>query len=110
MNAKLIELAERRVTLVARAATQRTELAQALSPWRGPLAIVDQGMLAARYLGRHPGLLVGAVAFVAVLSPKRVLGWLRRGWVVWRLTLTVKHGLLGDASLARRSSHVNRSL
>ena len=34
MNAKLIELAERRETLVARAATQRAELSQALAPWR----------------------------------------------------------------------------
>jgi hypothetical protein len=31
MNAKLIELVERRTTLVARAATQRAELSQALA-------------------------------------------------------------------------------
>ena len=95
MNAKLIELAERRATLVDRCATQRTELAQALSPWRASLAVVDQGMLAARYLGRHPGLVVGAVAFAAVLRPKRILGWLRRGWVVWRMALAVKRKLSG---------------
>ena len=44
MNAKLIELAERRTTLVARAATQRVELSQTLAPWRGSLAMVDRGL------------------------------------------------------------------
>ena len=44
MNAKLIELAERRTTLVARAATQRAELSQALAPWREALAVVDRGL------------------------------------------------------------------
>ena len=95
MNTKLIELAERRATLVAKAATQRTELAQALAPWRRPLAVVDQGMLAARYLGRHPELLVGVAVFAAVLRPKRAFGWLRRGWVVWRMALAVKRRLSG---------------
>lgn len=95
MNAKLIELAERRATLVARAATQRTELAQALSPWRKPLAAIDQGVLMARYLARHPVLLAGAVAFAALIRPRRVFGWLRRGWVVWRMALAVKRRLTG---------------
>ncbi|MDD5180203.1 MAG: YqjK-like family protein [Gallionellaceae bacterium] len=95
MNAKLIELAERRATLVARAATQRTELAQALAPWRKPLAAADQGMLIARYLANHPALLAGAVAFTALIRPRRVFGWLRRGWVMWRVVLAVKRRLTG---------------
>ena len=95
MNAKLDELVQRRATLVAKAAMQRTELGRVLTPWRAPLAAVDQGVLAARYLGRHPGLLVGMVAFVAVLRPRRILGWLRRGWVVWRMALAAKSMLSG---------------
>src|SRR5512143_2918708 len=43
MNAKLIELAERRTILVARAATQRAELSQALAPWREALAVAHRG-------------------------------------------------------------------
>ena len=93
MNMKLIELAERRAMLVARAAIQRSELAQALAPWRRPLAVVDQGVLAVRYLSRHPGLLLGVAGFAAVLRPKRVFGWLRRGWMVWRTVLAVKRRL-----------------
>lgn len=93
MNAKLLELAERRAMLVSRAAAQRRELAQALVPWRGPLAVVDQGVSALRYLGRHPVLLAGMVACAAVLRPRRVFGWLRGSWVVWRTVVAVKRRL-----------------
>ena len=90
MNAKLIELVERRTTLVARAATQRAELSQALAPWRRPLAVVDQGWVAVRYIRNHAALLAGVAAFVVPLRPLRVARWLRRGWLVWRMALVVK--------------------
>lgn len=95
MNARLTELAERRATLVARAATQRAELSQAAAPWRGPLAVADQGLAAVRYLGSHPALLAGVVALVAALRPMRAAKWLRRGWLVWRMALAVKRRLSG---------------
>jgi hypothetical protein len=95
MNAKLLELAERRTTLVARAATQRTELSQALAPWRGPLAVVDEGCVALRYIRNHAALLVGVVAFVAPLRPLRLAKWLQRGWLVWRMAVAVKRILPG---------------
>jgi hypothetical protein len=90
MNAMLIELAERRTTLVARAATQRAELSQALAPWHGPLAVVDEGLVAVRYIRNHAALLVGIVAFVAPLRPLRMRKWVRRGWLVWRLAVVVR--------------------
>ena len=95
MNAKLIELAKRRTTLVARAATQRAELSQTLAPWRGPLAVVDDGLVAVRYIRNHAALLVVIVAFVAPLRPLRVAKWLRRGWLVWRMAVAVKRILPG---------------
>jgi len=95
MNAKLIELADRRTTLVARAATQRVELSQILAPCRGPLAVVDEGLVAVRYIRNHAALLVGAAAFVAPLRPLRVARWLRRGWVMWRMAVAVKRFLPG---------------
>jgi hypothetical protein len=95
MNAKLIGLAERRTTLVARAATQRAELSQALAPWRGPLAVVDEGCVALRYIRNHAALLVGVVAFVAPLRPLRLAKWLQRGWLVWRMAVAVKRILPG---------------
>ena len=95
MNAKLTELVERQTTLVARAATQRAELSEALEPWRRPLAVVDQGWVAVRYLRNHVALLVGIAAFVMPLRPLRVARWLRRGWLMWRMALLVKRILPG---------------
>jgi len=95
MNAKLIELAERRTTLVARAATQRVELSQTLAPWRGLLAVAGEGLVAVRYIRNHAALLVGIVAFVTPLRPLRLARWLRRGWLVWRMAVAVKRILPG---------------
>ena len=95
MNARLLELAERRATLAARAAAQRTALSRQLEPWQVPLAVVDQGVVAVRYFKRHPELLAGIVAFVAVIRPRRVVGWLRSGWMVWRIARVVKQRLPG---------------
>ena len=95
MNAKLIQLAERRTTLVARVATQRVELSQTLARWRGSLAMVDGGFVAMRYIRNHAPLLVGVAAFVVPLRPLRVARWLRRGWVVWRMAVAVKRIVRG---------------
>ena len=90
MNAKLIEMAERRKTLVARVATQRAKLSQALAPWREALAVADRGCVAVRYIRSHAPLLVGAAAFVVPFGPWRAARWLRRGWLLWRTALAVK--------------------
>jgi len=95
MNAKLIQLAERRTTLVARVAAQRVELSQTLAPWRGSLAMLDGGFVAMRYIRNHAALLVGVAAFVVPLRPLRVARWLRRGWVVWRMAVAVKRIVRG---------------
>lgn len=80
MNEKLQHLAERRQQLVAQAAVQRAALAQHVEPWRTPLALVDHGLAAARYVKRHPGLMIGAVALLAVLRPTRAGQWLQSSW------------------------------
>lgn len=85
MNAKLVKLAERRATLVARAAVQRAELTQRLETWRGPLAVVDQGVAAIRYIKSHPEIVAAMVMFAVVIRPRRISSWLRRGWVLWRM-------------------------
>jgi hypothetical protein len=85
MNPKLIELAEQRAGLVAKAANQRAELAQALASWRGPLHVMDQGWAVARYLGSNPMLLGGLAAFLIAMRPWRWVKWLPPGWLTWRL-------------------------
>ncbi len=94
MNEKLIELAERRTTLAARAATQRAELSQALAPWRGTLGVVDQGLVALRFIRSHVGLLTGVAALVP-LGRWRTTKWVRRGLMVWGIVRVVKRILRG---------------
>ena len=90
MNEKLARLAERRERLIAQAAAQRMALAQNIEPWRKPLARVDQGLAALRYIKRHPAWIVGAAALLAALRPGRVGKWLQLGWVTWQM----RHRLL----------------
>jgi len=85
MNEKLIRLAERRERLVAQAAAQRMALAQNIEPWRTPLARVDQGLAALRYIKSHPAWIIGGGVLLAVLRPGRAGKWLGRGWVTWQM-------------------------
>lgn len=85
MNEKLTRLAERRERLVAQAATQRMALAQDIEPWRIPLARVDQGLAALRYIKSHPVWIVGGAALLAALQPRRVGKWLQLGWVTQQM-------------------------
>ena len=93
MNKKLIKLAERKAALVLKVERQRTELAQNFAPWHGPLAVVDKGLLVVSYLRHHPALLAAGFAFAASVRPGGVLGWLRRGWLLWQTAVEVKRSL-----------------
>ena len=95
MNEKLIEMAERRKTLVTRAATQRAELSQAFAPWRGAWAVADRCWVSVRYIRNHAALMAGVAAFVVPLRPLRGARWLRRGWLVWGMARVVKRILPG---------------
>lgn len=95
MNARLIELAERRATLIARAATQRNDLAWATSPLRTISSAIDQGIAIAGYLKQRPLLLAGGIAAVVLLRPRFFLKWLKRGWLAWRFSLAIKRTLSG---------------
>lgn len=90
MNEKLTRLAERRERLITQAAAQRMALAQNIEPWRIPLARVDRGLAALRYIKSHPVWIVGGAALLAALRPRRVGKWLQLGWVTWQM----RHKLL----------------
>lgn len=79
------QLTERRERLIAEAAAQRATLARCIEPWRAPLAVADKGVSALHFLKQHPALLAGGGILLAALRPVRVVRWLRRGWVAWRV-------------------------
>ena len=98
MNPKLIELAERRATLVTLAAVQREKISQLLAFWPRPFRVVGRGWETIRTLARHPAALAWAAAFLVEIGPWRTLKWLQRGWLVLRIArmaLFAKRSLLG---------------
>lgn len=101
MHNHRIRLAERRAALVAQAARQRAELAEAFEPLRVPLTYADKGLHVLRYATQHYMLLAGAVALAAVVRKKRWLFVLENGWLVWRLALATKRKLQDRAVLQK---------
>jgi hypothetical protein len=93
MNERLTALVERRARLVAQAASQRDELAEAAGPVRAVFSVADRGLSLAGHLKQHPLLLAGGVAAVAVLRPAFLLKWLKRGLLAWRVSLALKRKL-----------------
>jgi len=74
------ELMQTRGELLARIAVQREQMSEIEAEWRAPLAVADQGVVAVRFLRRHPWLVAGVVA-VFVIRRRSVAGL---AWGVWR--------------------------
>ena len=66
MNKRMLELRQQRAGLRARVETQRGQLADIGSSWKGPLALADQGVSILRFLRGHPLALAGVVALVVL--------------------------------------------
>ena len=98
MQSRLIELALQRGRLQERIARQRDTLAGGFAPIAAALAsparLLRVGRQAKDTILRHPSLAAAMLGATLVLSPRRVLRWSQRAWMVWRTWRTV-HGLLG---------------
>lgn len=85
MRERLIALRERRARLLERAAAEREQLG----------ALVDRSDVLTRWMQaasravdeakRHPAWLLAGVALLAALRPRRTLGWLMKGWALYRM-------------------------
>jgi hypothetical protein len=91
MNLNFQRIAQRRSHLQIVAASQRAELGQCIERLRAPLALVDRGVQAIRFVRRHPLLLGGAGALFVALRPYRISKWLRRGWLAWQLVRRLRN-------------------
>lgn len=91
----LTEIRARRARLMAQAAVERERISVQLRAWEAPLALLDRGLEAARYVRRHPQWLIAAVAVLAVLRPRRAFGWARNGLIAWKAWRWVSVSLRG---------------
>ena len=93
---------ERRQRLVEQAGRERDELSRLADPWRKPLSVVDRGLAIARGIRRTApvlGLGVGvAMAALAILRPRGLGEWVRRGREAWQALDA------GRRALARRGA------
>jgi hypothetical protein len=91
MNLNLDRIAQRRSHLQEVAASQRAQLGQCVERLRAPLALVDRGVDAIRFLRRNPLLLGGASALFIALRRYRISKWLQRGWLAWQLVRRLRN-------------------
>ncbi|HEY0939217.1 MAG TPA: YqjK family protein [Steroidobacter sp.] len=73
------QLAAKHSQLRLRAAMQRRELGATMSQIEHHLSSVDRGIDAAQRWIKNPVVIVGGVALVALVGPKRLMRWASRG-------------------------------
>lgn len=78
-------LAARKQALLIRSAELRVLMTQHGRELQAPLAVADQAVAATQWLRAHPQWVAGALLLVAVLRPRRALGWASRLWWGWGL-------------------------
>lgn len=78
MSDRQLELAGRRSALIAEANAQREQLRSLAGDIKERLTGVDRGIEVARSVARNPAVVVGAVAMVAFIGPRRLVRALAR--------------------------------
>jgi hypothetical protein len=79
------QLSSHHSNLLARCAVQRRQLGESAEEIEHELGRVDRGLAAVRRVLRHPAMIAGAVAIVALVGPRRLLRWATSG-LMWYST------------------------
>jgi hypothetical protein len=78
MSQRERQLEQRRTELLAESAIQREQLAYLARDLEMRLAGIDRGIRAARAFAKKPAVIVGAIALIAMIGPKRLLRFATR--------------------------------
>jgi hypothetical protein len=88
-RARLLALAERRALLRTRAQQERAALASLVGRADGAAGVAVRLLSGAERvleeIKRRPLFAAAGVALFVALRPRRALGWLAKGWSLWRL-------------------------
>src|ERR1044072_132156 len=79
MSQRFDQLHSHHSNLLARIAVQRQQLAETAEEIEHELGRVDRGLAVVRRVLRHPALIGGAIAVVALIGPRRLMRWSSRG-------------------------------
>ena len=77
------QLAAKHSNLRLRAAVQRRELGATMNEIEHQLSGVDRGLERATRVLRNPVVIVGGVALVAMVGPKRLMRWVTKGALLY---------------------------
>lgn len=77
------QLTTKHSNLRLRAAVQRRALGSTMNEIEHHLSGLDRGLGAAHRALKNPAVLIGGVAVVALIGPKRLMSWVSRGALIY---------------------------
>jgi hypothetical protein len=77
------QLVAKHGNLRQRSALQRRQLGATMQQIEHQLSGLDRGIGAAQRLIKNPAVIVGGVALVALVGPKRLMRWVSRGALIY---------------------------
>jgi hypothetical protein len=80
------QLVAKHSNLRLRAAVQRRELGASMDDIEHHLSGLDRGIGVAQRFIKNPAVIVGGVALVALIGPKRLVRWASRGALIYSTT------------------------
>jgi len=80
MKKRLAAIAHRRRGLLEKIEAQRIDVAEISVHWQKPLALVDVGLKAVRFIHNHPALMAGGVTALLAWRRKGIVGLALEGW------------------------------
>lgn len=97
MNEKPAALAERRQSLIHKAASQRIVIAQNIASLRQPIAVADRGYQVIRYFRQYPILMLAVTSVSTLMIRKlhmaRFTALLQTGWSVFQLVRDIRESI-----------------
>jgi hypothetical protein len=77
------QLAAKHSNLRLRAAVQRRQLGATMNEIEHQLSGVDRGIARATRVIKNPAVIIGGVALVAMVGPKRLIRWVTKGALLY---------------------------
>ena len=77
------QLAAKHANLRLRSAVQRRQLGATMNEIEHQLSGVDRGLARATSVLKNPAVIVGGVALVAMVGPKRLMRWITKGALLY---------------------------
>lgn len=83
------QLVQRRDALIARSAMQRDTLAKQSRAMADTMLTLDHGLGFLQRIKNSPAAIIGLLAGIAIIKPRRLLPVLRTGLIAWQTLRTV---------------------